>query len=199
MIAEDLGHGPGAAVAALELPQQFVGALGFLGILRVGLLLPAPGPVGVVAAVMGIPAQHVPQLGPGERRAAAQHAGRQQPRPRAAGRGQLRRGQHPEMRQQAPHPRDALPGGADMPPLPPEPAPRRGQAVIRREDDGAASQQLRRGLRGGRRGRLQDRPANRAVAHIEGEVQVGVGRGNILLGTHDQGGLDWRRNQDKVR
>ncbi len=173
LVAEDLGHCALPAMLPLELREQFARPLFLLAILRAGLVLPAPAPVAIVAAVVSIPAQHVPQLGPAQRLPAPQHPRRQQPRPRAAGRLQLSIAKHAQVRQQTPHPRDPLPGGPNMPPLPPEPAPHRCQAIIRREDDGAAAQQ-------GRvlsRPRLQDRPANRAVAYVEGKAQVGDGYG----------------------
>ena len=93
-------------------------ATGVLLLLRVlvacGGICGAPLAVAIVAAVMSIPAQNVPQLWPREGLQTTQSPRRQQPGCRATGRAQGRRRQKSVLREKHPQPADSLPGRPDV-------------------------------------------------------------------------------------
>ena len=149
--------------------HQCVGVLHFLGIHRIFTLHAAPAPVAIVAAIVRVPAQHIPQLRPRKRLAAPQHPRRQHPRPSTAGHIQFRLSQHAQVPQQNFQARNPLARAADVPTLPPKGAAVTRKTIIRAKDHRATAEHLRIS------GSIEHRPADGAMADVEGEVEVGVG------------------------
>ena len=71
-----------------------------LRVLGTRRVVPAPTLVPIVAAVVRIPAEHLPQLAPRQLFSAPQDARGEQPRPRAFVRAKLGLGKHGEMREE---------------------------------------------------------------------------------------------------
>ncbi len=95
--------------------------------------------VAVVAPVVGVPAQHAPQLLPGQH-LAVQRGGGQFPRGGRHVRVQLCLGEHALGKQKRLHPRNPLARRPDVPPLAAESPPLACQAVVRLEQHHARPQ-----------------------------------------------------------
>ncbi len=102
----------------------------------------APSAISVVTAIVGIPAQHVPKLRPGQQFPPSQNPRRQQPRPGATGLVQLGVRQNAKMFQKYLHPRDALSRAANMPALAAIGAARTGKTIVGAKNDTAAAKNL---------------------------------------------------------
>ena len=105
----------------LEGIEQIVGFLLLFTVLgcRSGFL-PAPAFVSVVSAIVGVPAQNVPKLGPRQLRSTTYYAGGQQPRPCTPRSIQLILRQHAKVKEETLYPRDPQPRCPDMTALPTE-------------------------------------------------------------------------------
>ena len=126
----------------------------------------APAPVSIVAAIMCVPAEHVPHFRPSQERPAPEHACGQQPGPRAARLVQLFFGKDGQVGEETLQAGDTLPGGADMPPLSAESASLRGEAIVRAEGNGPAAQDVRYRVNPF----LQYSPADRGMPDVESKV-----------------------------
>src|ERR1041385_5359278 len=172
---------------AVPAHERF-GVLLFLSVFRGSFGLGGtPAAVSIIAAIVSIPAEHVPKFRPIEQRAASENARGQLPRPGATRSVELLLAQHIEMRQQNFHACDSLACGSDMSSLPTVAASRAGETVIGTKRHHAATEQVdRAGLISDG---LQHGPAEGTMAYVKGELEVGARcRGFagwcFLLGAH---------------
>ena len=167
-VAKDFRHRAGASALRAKSIEQFASSFFLLRVLVVRRVsfMPTPALVPVIAAIVRIPAEHVPQFRPGQRFSATQHTRGKEPGPCTARRLKLLGRHHTQMRQEPPQPGNAQPRGADMPPLPAKTPSLRGKAIVRGKYDRATAEKLRCLLVC----HIQYRPSDRTVADIEREM-----------------------------
>jgi hypothetical protein len=125
-----------ASVFLFKIREEIARSFNFLGILLLRLdLVGAPCLVAIVAAIVGIPAEHVPKFLPSQKAAAAKDARGEEPRGRMPSSllvffGKFFLRNHVKVDEETPDAGEVLAGGANMAALAAESAALRGEAVV---------------------------------------------------------------------